>query len=703
MFGSTFLDVLIGLFTIYLVVSIACSAFAEYLAGLLRWRAAMFRDTIYNLLTGQAMAPKGCELSIVQSFQNHSLIRSIVSQKNKRCAKKTVGWPSYLSPQTFSRVVMDLVSLSRHGRPMHSFWSIRSAVIPKELSAGTTDYVPTAIHSGTGNSNPPQQEQAQPTGQVSNGGVAADSLSNQPPPYSVPEISEHLRSVLGGFVREVDAAFANVSGVSDQRKLAMLHDKVEQWFEEAMARTAGWYKRHVQGWLLVLGLIAAVLLNLDTIAIMRTLYESPTARTALAAMVHSTAPGDAGNAVQVHQLVNQWSTIAATGLPVGWKAVDFGRFVNGPTIRFWTIISKLLGLLMTAFAVSLGAPFWFDTLGKLINIRNAGDKPPPRGGLEHNGDTGIAPIMPGSRSGGSGVIVSPDTSPATQSNASSSVLPSNYWTLPARHQDIQRFVPKPARYEPANSAFMARASMLAYQNEPTLTKTLAAAWGITDVKVVSAAGQMGFAAAADLFTMVVFRGTVLDDLNTIIADAEIALEPYPDTGQPVGRVHCGFRAAMDALKEKLDEFLALPAAAGKPLFITGHSLGAAMATLYVAHCWRQNKLANFQGLYTFGSPRVGDGTFVTFLDPLIQNKSYRFVNDQDVVTRVPPPELGYAHVRQVMYLDAQGCLDNSNENWIRFLNTAVETLDNYHTELQSLIKDHSIDRYVAKLDRLAAE
>src|SRR5262249_54451343 len=89
----------------------------------------------------------------------------------------------------------------------------------------------------------------------------------------------------------------------------------------------------------------------------------------------------------------------------------------------------------------------------------------------------------------------------------------------------------------------------------------------------------------------------------------------------------------------------------KPVWLTGHSLGAALATLAAARWAAGHRV---QGLYTFGSPRVGNAAFAA----TVPGPCYRFVNNNDVVTRLPPPGLfaGYRHVGVLKYIRTDGVI-----------------------------------------------
>jgi alpha/beta superfamily hydrolase len=96
-------------------------------------------------------------------------------------------------------------------------------------------------------------------------------------------------------------------------------------------------------------------------------------------------------------------------------------------------------------------------------------------------------------------------------------------------------------------------------------------------------------------------------------------------------------------KEGLLEYIKSRDTSNRTIWFTGHSLGAALATLAA------NRYGKTQGLYTFGSPRVGD---VDFADDF-HISAYRFVNNNDIVAKVPPP-IRYKHVGDLKYIDSSG-------------------------------------------------
>ena len=142
--------------------------------------------------------------------------------------------------------------------------------------------------------------------------------------------------------------------------------------------------------------------------------------------------------------------------------------------------------------------------------------------------------------------------------------------------------------------------------------------------------------------IVVFRGTDADDPTDIGDDADFILKDW----QCGGKVHTGFARALEEVRPALTNAVQ---AMDMPILFTGHSLGAALATLAASLYKGTAKVA----LYTFGSPRVGNSAFV---DTLAKAESYRFRDCSDIVTRVPLPEMGYAHVGPARYIDRNGLI-----------------------------------------------
>jgi hypothetical protein len=130
---------------------------------------------------------------------------------------------------------------------------------------------------------------------------------------------------------------------------------------------SGWYKRKTQWIICGLSLLVAVGLNVNTISIADRLIHDNTVRTAVAAQA---AKADlTADSKGLNQAADNISQVQKLGLPLGWGKKDGDAAQADLKHHFWRTIG---GWLLTFIALSLGAPFWFDTLSKLARLRNTG-------------------------------------------------------------------------------------------------------------------------------------------------------------------------------------------------------------------------------------------------------------------------------------------------------------------------------------------
>lgn len=321
MFGSDILDAGIGLFLVYFLFSALCSAINEWILGhLFHWRAEMLERAIRGLLG---------DPGITQDFFAHPLVQSLAAEG--RDGTHPVAKPSYISSTMFTDTLINLLA-SRAG-------AAKTAPDPAALAQVAQDV-------------------SQLRGAVA---ILAEA-----------KLKTALQSLLAG-AKDIEEARA----------------KLEQWFNEAMDRATGWYKRHVRIVTAFLALGVAVGFNVDTFTIARSLMENSKLRAALVAAAEQAVR----QPLPVNPSANPEETLRALGtridsldLPIGWAsvprpgaAVGLGRAGKRELIFLRpgeNLPMKIAGWLVTAGALSMGAPFWFDLLGKFINLRAAGKKPP---------------------------------------------------------------------------------------------------------------------------------------------------------------------------------------------------------------------------------------------------------------------------------------------------------------------------------------
>jgi hypothetical protein len=324
---STVLDVAIGLVFIYALASLVITALTEFLSTLFRFRGRLLSDGITQLLRDPAIA---------KEFYSHPMI-TVLSQPSPLTITRR---PSEIPAKTFALVLADILG--------------------KDANAA-------------------------------------------------PDIAR-LKTTFAGADQARVAQFQKILSIlwESTGKIPEFHVALERMFNDTMDRVSGWYKRRADRVVFTLGIILTLLLNIDTIGIARTLWREPAVRAALVAeaeaysaeqakrdvaAIDSTVetpkgppptPPDAqgkeitlkdleASAGQVRSAMDQLRSLS---FPIGWawsESDPQGR------ARLETLDQALetpgrhvLGWAATAFALSLGAPFWFDMLSKLISIRNAG-------------------------------------------------------------------------------------------------------------------------------------------------------------------------------------------------------------------------------------------------------------------------------------------------------------------------------------------
>jgi triacylglycerol lipase len=214
--------------------------------------------------------------------------------------------------------------------------------------------------------------------------------------------------------------------------------------------------------------------------------------------------------------------------------------------------------------------------------------------------------------------------------------------------------------------------------------------GFPEIRFYDHNGAQAYIFANDHDAVVTCRGTEPNDWNDVRADLDLASV----VAESVGWVHRGFKRQVDELWPRLEQALVNNM---RTLWFTGHSLGGAMAAICAGRCRLSYIRSNPRALMTFGSPRIGSGRYVNY----VQLEAHRWVNNNDIVTRVPPRLLGYRHKGQEVYLNAYGN--------IRRLTTWQRVKDRWRGVLRAVregrfdyFSDHSIGQYIQHI-RAAVE
>lgn len=191
--------------------------------------------------------------------------------------------------------------------------------------------------------------------------------------------------------------------------IEQFRDEVARWFDRSMSRASGVYKRNAKGVAILIGLLLAVLTNSDTFHVVSRLSSDQDLRKVITEQATNFAPSTNAAPLTKEQLEqlrdNADAVLANLSLPIGWKPENLTKqfrcepsrtpapginpspaCLNPRVPIFIAFLQKLptnplaffkilLGWLISAIAISMGASFWFDLLGKVVNVRNSGGKP----------------------------------------------------------------------------------------------------------------------------------------------------------------------------------------------------------------------------------------------------------------------------------------------------------------------------------------
>jgi hypothetical protein len=426
MFNITILDVAIGMIFIYLLLSLMCTAANEIIELMLKKRAIDLEKGIRELLdpgstpTGDSTTP-----DIVRDLYNHPLINGLFegTYETSRIANTTsvirrTLLPSYIPARNFALAMMDLIvpgngPANRSGAS-DSTPPSSSPASPSQVVVNVAGVTPPAAV-------PPAQADPDSSAVALRTALLASAGSPNPlaaaPQALTPQMTAQVRRAL---IPLIDAA---------GNDMVKVRENIEGWFNASMERVSGWYKRRTQVVLLILGIFVAITMNVDTITVVKRLSTDRPLRESLVAAADAYAKAnaqpsaspaptpapttppnavatptppacvrDAASAECEHakvlqkerqdacqdpnspkcKYVENQQQILALGLPIGWddKSDPKGTFTGwswGGGNGGWRdqICRHWLGWLLTALAISLGAPFWFDLLNKFMAVRGA--------------------------------------------------------------------------------------------------------------------------------------------------------------------------------------------------------------------------------------------------------------------------------------------------------------------------------------------
>lgn len=425
------IETAIGLFFVFLLMSLVSSQLVEWIASFRRWRANELEKTIRAMLhdpeTQKNLDTQA--LVLADKLYEHPLIASLARPGSK---------PAYIPAGKFALALFDVIvtagtEVSTIGRARVGLEQVKNHLLATLPAAAESELFDLIIQiqkliedAKTAGTNPetiaslslPPRLNDEFNGFLRRYSISSSTINALIQPL-IADSDLQLAQIFNAVIQLaksrpqlsqlVSSLFSSMDTYLSQgeSRLSAARRTVEQWFDDAMDRASGWYKRSTQFWLGIVGLVLACALNVDAITVATTLWRDPTLRQnaleqAQKYQLASTSDGTAFSSVEdatqaIRELNAQLSE--ELQLPIGWHTEPYALQQGESCVLLpqrvgdiWGIpsktgciqikeaipnqstgpLAKLLGLIFTAVAVSQGAPFWFDLLSRLSNPRGSG-------------------------------------------------------------------------------------------------------------------------------------------------------------------------------------------------------------------------------------------------------------------------------------------------------------------------------------------
>ena len=334
------IEVAIGILFVWILLAAITSAVQDWISQWLKWRATMLEESIRNILADD---------ELTQQFYDHPLIKGLHSKGGKRK-------PSEIPNKQFASVVFDML-----------------------IKAGTKESVV--------QENEPVYQKVK----ASINALKEDKFEEAAPAKPPREAGfwQKVRNFFSRTQKKLAAAktkdLHNLSIVLDtlwidleegDRNLGQARVRLENWFDNAMKRLGGAYKRRAQLWSLIIGIALAFALNADSLAIANKLWSDPLVREALVAQANQFQLPDQTEQKPEDAARQYLGQLQSLSIPLGWTPdntparLNEDGTVNKGFGNEWAL--KIGGILLSGMAAAQGAPFWFDIMKKILSARSGG-------------------------------------------------------------------------------------------------------------------------------------------------------------------------------------------------------------------------------------------------------------------------------------------------------------------------------------------
>jgi hypothetical protein len=411
MFGSNALEIATGIVFVYLLLSLLCTVINEGIANFLEMRGKNLLEGIKNLLNDPEFT------SLAQHVYNHGLIGGVTQGVTDFRQKNRL--PSYIDPTNFALALIDILGSNGAGQvvveqrqkeleearqkseTVPDDENFKKAVVDAQIALEDAIKSAADVRSKYDLAG----EAAKKVKSLNDFGKikeASDTLeealaagralaSKYPDPLAA--LEKGVEALPSGYTKQsllflLDKTKREMALVSQEIRrgeyaVEKLSRNLESWFNAGMDRFTGWYKRWTRQVSFAVAIVLVVFANADTLTLANRLARDGALRAAITTAADSATQKITGSLNKDNVQAARQELLEESeklNLPLGWidpklngKEDPFAFERIPGTASGWAW--KALGLLVTVLAVSLGAPFWFDTLSSFMNVRGAGKVP----------------------------------------------------------------------------------------------------------------------------------------------------------------------------------------------------------------------------------------------------------------------------------------------------------------------------------------
>lgn len=319
------LDIGIGLILIYTFLSLLTSEITQILTAVLRWRAKHLQQDIMTLFgesTKLRRDPEQFKNTITGRLYYSSLIAAMTQRS--RSSRRFVG-PSYIPSNLFADALLEVLQSLPNAES-------KASQVSEDVHRSTDEIV-----------------------------VLMTKV----------EASDALPASLKDNLNQL-AKRTQTRTQTTELQLEQFRQEIALWYEQSMTRLSGRYQRHVKAFTVLIGAVVAVVINADSLFMLRRLSENTATRSVIIqnAMQIQGCQADLSSSHCMNEMAR---LLESTTVPIGWHPVNFRQ--QFPKLQPYYLSRALFGWLLTGLAISMGSRFWFQLLNQFIHIEETEDKP----------------------------------------------------------------------------------------------------------------------------------------------------------------------------------------------------------------------------------------------------------------------------------------------------------------------------------------